>query len=302
MSYSESEYANILQKIYKANVKRINDDEISKTDYIKVALIEAEQIWLNVQVLMKSDKYSQMNDEQKINLIQRDFSEFYKNFPIVSRYMICLGQYKMKAFKRMLIKYDEVSKKDKGKSVEPKKSIEDRRREIREGSAKKESESKQEKLWIERQADYVRFLWEECQQDGFERKDSDSIWQHTYDTLKKEFDDFRDLHKNMEEKTKKDSVKHKKELLYEMSKRIIDGAQSLPDDSAKSLLNKLRDLAYKQRSKKVIKQLLSNASPINPCIEGEGNNEDAKYEYEEELQQAYYKKNFQKMDISKIMQ
>jgi hypothetical protein len=62
--------------------------------------------------------------------------------------------------------------------------------------------------WIERQAVYVRFLWEEYQTSSFDIKDSDNIWQHTYDTLTKEFNDFKELHEKMEQKVKEDALRH----------------------------------------------------------------------------------------------
>lgn len=279
MSYSNEEYANILQKIYTANVKRINDDE--NVDYVKVALLEAEQIWLNVQILIRSSYYEKMTDDQRINLIQKDFKEFYKNFPIVSRYMICLGQYKMKAFKRMLLKTDDSQSND--------------------SDLEKNNKSRNEQKWIERQADYVRFLWEEYQTEGFEKKDSDKIWQHTYDTLTKEFKEFKELHEKMELKVKEDALKHKKEILYEMSERIVSGKQKLSDEDSKSLLIKLQDKLFKQRFKKLMISLIKDIRPIDPIIEGVGYNTYAKNTYDEELQQSHYKKTYKKMDINKIL-
>lgn len=257
-------YVDILQRLYKANVDRINSD--NTVDYVKIALTEAEQIWLNVQVLMRSEEYGKMNDEQKINLVQKDFKEFYKNFPIVARYMICLGQYKMKAFKKMLTNNEN-------------------------------SSDKNEEQWIKRQADYVRFLWEEYNTD---KKGSDKIWQHTYETLSNEFKEFKELHEKMEKKVKEDNLKHKKELLYEMSERIITGKQKLNDNDMKEFLSKLQDKLFKQRFGKLIKQL-SNIKCIEPVTEGLGNNDYAKDIYEDELQQSHYKKTYKKMDINKII-
>lgn len=281
-SYSEVEYIDILQKIYNANLQRIkNDKSINGTEHIVVALSEAEKIWLNAQVLIKSPQYNKMTDEQKINLVEKDFKEFYKNFPIVSRYMICLGQYKMKAFKRMLIKCSNESEES--------------------STDEKDIKTKNERKWIERQADYVRFLWEEYQTSSFDIKDSDNIWQHTYDTLTKEFNDFKELHEKMEQKVKEDALRHKKELLYEMGERIVTGKQSLSDRDSKELLDKLLDKLFKQRFKKLMKQLCLEVQYIEPYTEGLGYNEYAKTEYDEALQQSYYKKTYKKMDINKIM-
>ncbi len=279
MSYDINEYSQILQKLYAANVKRINEDEsIANIDYIKVALLEAEQIWLNAQVLMKTKKYQQMNDDEKITLIQKDFGEFYNNFPIVSRYMICMGQYKKNAFKRMLLK----SKDDQEKQT----------------ADKRDSNEDQ---YIIRQADYIRFLWEEYQEKTFTQKDSDEVWSQAHTLLKKEFDDFKKMYDDMEEKIKQEKLKNKKERLYEMGERIISGKQSMKEEDAKKMVENLKNILYKQRSNAMIKQLASKLEPLDIAVEGVGINEDAKIEYEEDLKQAYYKKKYKKMDPSKIM-
>lgn len=279
MSYNDEEYVQILQKLYTANVDRINNDtSIKNIDYIKVALLEAEQIWLNTQVLIRSKRYSTMTDDEKTRLFQKDFGEFYKNFPIVSKYMICMKQYKRKAFKKMLLKCEEDGKKEY--TVETKPSNEDQ--------------------YIIRQADYIRFLWEEYQ-GTYDPKESDKVWVQARDLLKKEFDDFKRLHEEMERKVKEDQKKHKKELLYEMSDRIINGSQALKQEDGAKMLNDLKSLLYKQRSKKVINEL-KQRPPIDCLIvEGLGANEYEKAQYDDEMQQSMYKKKYKKMDISKII-
>jgi hypothetical protein len=161
--------------------------------------------------------------------------------------MICLGQYKMKAFKKMLTNNEN-------------------------------SSDKNEEQWIKRQADYVRFLWEEY--NTVDKKESDKIWLQTYETLSNEFKEFKELHEKMEKKVKEDDLKHKKELLYEMSERIITGKQKLNDNDMKEFLSKLQDKLFKQRFRKLIKQL-SNIKRIEPVVEGLGNNDYAKDIYED---------------------
>ncbi len=261
-----------LQKKYAKNIEDINN-ESSELDYVKVALIEAEQIWINTQILMKTEDYKTMSDNDKISLIQKDFAEFYKNFPIVARYMICLGQYSMKAFKKMLIKCNETKKTDKKES--------------------------NEQLWVKRQADYVRFLWEEYQgSNTFNQADSDSIWYQTHDALIKEFEEFRQLHEKAEKKVKSDALKHKKELLYELGERLVSGKQSLDNASTISLLNKLKDKLFKQRYNKVIADLLKNIPQLSAEYEGVGTNIDEKLTYDDEIKQSFYKKNYKKMDLN----
>lgn len=288
-SLSVEEFVNAVQMQYKENCKTIRESEDEK--YVKIAMLEAEEIWFNVQVLIISEKYKKMTDEERINLIEKDFKEFYKNFPIVSRYMICMGQYKNVAFRKILIKYrDEEEKaadlKGKGRPISK--------------MSKDEEKNKNEKVFIKRQADYVRFLWEEYNEVAFSTQDSDAIWQQAFDTLTNEFDQFRKMHEEAERKVKADALKHKKELLFEMGERIISGKQSLDDERAKALLITLQNKAYKQRAKKMLTQLNSTVEPLLATVEDVGVNEYAKGEYDHDLQQSVYKKTYKKMDISKM--
>lgn len=289
-SITMDDFANAVQKVYLENIKNIkeSDDE----DFVKVPLIEAEDIWRNVQILIPTDKYKNMTDEEKIKLIQSDFKDFYKNFPIVSRYMICLGQYKSNALKRMIIRCksikelvsDDVNGKDKNKDTSdnlPPKDL-------------------NEKLWIERQADYVQFLWEEFQDEGFDKEEAKKIWSQTHEALSNEFKQFKQLHDDAEKKVKSDDIKHKKELLYEMSGRIVNGQQKLKDESTRDLINKLKDILFKQRFTNTVKQL-TQLDKVLAISEGYGVNEYAKQEYDEELKTSFTKKNFRKTDINSIM-
>ncbi|MGL5934284.1 MAG: hypothetical protein ACRCZI_01525 [Cetobacterium sp.] len=309
------EYTVKLQQIYKENVQKIKDDSSEEARFVKIALIEAEEIWLNIQVLMKSKMYATMNDDQKISLVQKDFAMFYKNFPIVARYMICHGQYNSSAFRKMLInckntKADgsvdsqtaepELKPNDKGKG----KMTEVRNpTDFSQGSEMPQQEpvkKDNETLWIERQADYVRFLWEEYQDNKFLQSDSDEIWSQAYKALDKEFREFKELHKKMEQKVKEDALKHKKELLFEMSSRIISGAQTLDKKAAMNLKITLQNRAFKQRFDKTLKELLEIRAEIPCTTSGVGTNEERQKEHESELQQSYYKKNYQKMDFDKL--
>ena len=59
-----------------------------------------------------------------------------------------------------------------------------------------------EDQWIRRQADYVRFLWEAYQKGHFNNAEAKFIWEDSYTKLKGEFDDFRNIYKQVENDTK----------------------------------------------------------------------------------------------------
>lgn len=282
-----NQYIEILQKLCADEVQKIKDSD--DEDSVKIPLIEAQQIWLNVTILMQSDQYKNMTDDEKIALIQRDFKDFYKNFPIISRYMICLGQYSQTAFQRMLIRCKTITElihesNDKA--------------EIQDEKSKKKDFN--EKSWIERRADYVQFLWEDVQEGSFDPVDAKKIWNQIYEALLSEFTQFKTMHDDAEKKIKEDEIKHKKELLYEMSERLVSGKQVLANTDAHALVNKLKDIVYKQRFTNLVKQL-NDVTLIEPIIEAVGCDIEARREYDDELQQSIYKKTYKKMDINKVI-
>lgn len=247
-------------------------------EYIAIALLEAERIWLNIQIMVLEhfEEFKKSSDEDKISLLRKDFKEFYDEFPIVSRYMICMGQYRQKAFHKFLLECQ------KHLSNIP---------------ADREEGYMQDQ-WIRRQADYVRFLWEEMQDVKLTKtqlKESDSVWQKTYDALTNEFNQFKDMYKNTEEKVKQDDAKFKLQLVNEIGKRIINNEQKLDNNDTKKLLETLRVKVYKQRYDNVIKQINSDIIKLESSVVGIGTNEQAQEEYEYEMKQLEYKKKYKKI-------
>ena len=266
-----------LKSTYDNNVAKLRDDK-DLLDYMKVALIEAEQVWLNIQASMLTESYRSAPTEVKIELIQKDFKEFWKNFPIVARYMVCHDQYSMKAFKKLLISFEKSKESSKNK--------------LREKGAN-------EKMWIEGQANYVRFLWEDVQDNIYDQKESDEIWKNAVEALTSEFNQFREMHENVKKKIKSDETKNKKELLHELISRMKKGDQTLDGDANVEFINMMKDKIFKQRFNKTMKELVKNI-PLVEGIESIGTNDIAKDEYDNDIKQSYFKKNYQKMDIDKF--
>jgi hypothetical protein len=265
----------MVKEQYRINVIRIKDENLEQP--LKIALIDAEEIWSNVQILMMSDRYKRMDDDEKIDLIRNDFANFYKNFPIVSRYMICIGKYKQSAFTKMLVKYSTMK---------------------RPINAPKDYN---EKIWIEQQADYIRYLWEDDNNGVvFSQQDSDRIWQEAYNNLSSEFNQFRDLYEETETKIKQDKIRYKKEILYELSARIISGVQRIKDQDMLMLIEDLDKKRWKQRFKTVLNSI-DGLKQLEPIIEGVGDNYEAYENYEYEMQQNMYKKNSKKFDIRQFI-
>jgi hypothetical protein len=243
------------------------DAEQSK-DRIAVSLHEANKMWCNLKDRLKvNPDFVNIPDEDKITIYQKEFKEFYTEYPIVCRYMICMGQYSHKAMRRYLIKC-------KNSQL------------TREQSQDKEYKEDQ---WVMRRADYVRYLWESYQSQHFSTSEAQQIWQHSYQTLKKEFKEFSDMQKDIENKLKLDNKVNKAQLVKELVKRLADqdNNQKLSDAETQHLLNLLKTKAHEQRRKNMIMQIKSDVITIIPTCIGVGTKkEEPKHETSGNLSQV----------------
>jgi hypothetical protein len=210
----------------------INEKIKNSENNIDVSVNMATKMWNDIKKRVRDDpSFEEMPDADKIALYQNsDYKIFYTEFPIVSRYMICMGQFSVNALKKYLLKcknviHDPIKSKEKGYT---------------------------EDQWVQRQADYVRYLWEAYQKTHFNKTESNEIWQNTYKILKKEFQDFKDLHKEIEDKIEKDKVINKEEMVKELLSRLANNEQSLDDETTKNLIENLKQKVIEQQKKSII--------------------------------------------------
>lgn len=231
--------------------KKPDSSNTNPTDRIEIAIKEASSMWGDLKDRIKTNpEFIELKDEEKVNIFQKKYKDFYTEFPIVSRYMVCMGQYSNKAFKRYLIKCKSV------KPVPPQERV----------------EGYTEDQWVQRQADYVRYLWESYQTQHFSSSDAQGIWQHAYQTLKKEFKDFKDMHKVIEEKLKSEDKIGKAELVKELLQRLSDqsSGQSLDDDTTEKLVGMLKEKALNRRKTNLINQINEDVELIPPTRIAQG--------------------------------
>ena len=206
------------KKIAEENAKQMERDlEPYKLD-IELAI----QLCDEIKETVKNDpSYVTMPDSKKIEKYQKGkYAEFYAKYPIVGRYLICMGQFSSVAFNRFLLKC---------KSNIPTKVFD-----------KESMTNASEDTWVQRQADYVRFLWESYQKPNFSKVESEKIWQDAYDTLNKEFTDFKKMHDVVSEKLKEQNSLNKTELIKEILARLANDEQKLDDSTTLELINKLK--------------------------------------------------------------
>jgi len=230
---------------------QVTNDKLGQTtkEYIEEAVSEAQILWDTVKKLVQTQpEFVKLPDTQKIELFMKDHKQFQNEFPIVCRYMICMGQYKRKAF----IKYLNKVKSFKTKSAE------------------KRGKGYMEEIWIDRQADYVKYLWEECQRDAkcrFTQHEARKVWRTARSSIKKEFDEFRKGHEDAEKKIKTEKMKNKKELVRELVNRIKLGKQTLNEEDLEKLVWEARARVFAQRKDKLMKEMLSKTTIVKPSTE-----------------------------------
>lgn len=250
---SDTEIENLELKTENPFVKSVSVEtekkevnEQSKTEYINTALSEAQKLWDLIKKKSKDPKFIALPDKDKINAVSLDFHDFHKEFPIVSRYLICMGQYSHKAFKRYLIKI---------KNFKP---------------AKDREKGYMEDQWIRRQADYVRYLWEAYQRGHYNQTEAKSVWQEAYQTLKKEFLDFKNMHADIEKDLENDKKRNKIELVSELMQRLSSGDQSLDEKNMSELLEVMKIQLFRQRKEKTMKEINNSVNRIQPSCESIG--------------------------------
>lgn len=188
---------------------------------------KANEIWqvLKAYVATNPD-FKNLKDQDKLEVFRTKFgyAMFLDEFPIVSRYMVCHGQYSSKAFDRILKKIEKI--------VHP--------------PPDKRETGYMEDQWVMRQADYVQYLWESYQRRHQNTAERQWVWRSTYDNLKKEFDDFRNMHKEIEERVKTEKKTLAGQNARELLTRLASGGQNLNPDEQALILEELRVILEKK--------------------------------------------------------
>jgi hypothetical protein len=265
---TDTKLDNVLKKYtkeYEIETKKIekefvDPDKDSAKAYLKHALLQAEKAWLSLKVVVSTrEGFMMMTDDEKLNLFRQEFKDFQDNFPIVMRYMVCRGQYSRKAFRQFIeLCSNKLSHNDPSKR----------------------SKTHMREQWIECQAGYVTYLWESQQKRRYTRQESMEIWRQAKNALTKEFSDFEKMHGEMKTKVETDKKRYKLELFKEIQDRVMSKQQSIKDPV---IVDKLYNLIYKQRRRKVLRDLLHETKLAPATVTSKGTNQEGRQDHEEEL-------------------
>lgn len=155
---------------------------------------EANDINKDFRRRLNTPEFKALGDEKWLAYYQKKNKKFATTFPIALRYMIQLGQYKEKAFRKFL------------KRLQHKKY-------------------KNEREYCERQADYVKYLYIEVT-DHHDERMAKEVWTKTFDTLWKETIVFKEAEERIKKKNEKNEKTNALERRNEL-KELLKNPQSL---------------------------------------------------------------------------
>ena len=208
----------------------------------KDIISKADNLWRTLKDYVKANpRFKKYQDKKKLEIFREKlgFGAFMEEFPIVARYMICMGQYKTSAFKRFL----------------------DKMKRTKHPPPAERSKGYMEDQWIRWQADYVQYLWEEYQKRHYNNAERQWVWQETYKRLRGEFDDFRKMHDDIEERIKEEKDVLAAKNARELMQRLTTGTQKLSESDEKELLYELQNIVYKKNFNIVLKELVQKRQP-----------------------------------------
>ena len=221
----------------------------------KELLNKAGELWKKVKQLAKEDKrFVELSDKDKLKYFREELGhrEFMNEYPVMTRYMICMGQYSAKAFNRFLTKL----------------------RITKHPPADKREKGYMEDQWIRRQADYVQYLWEAYKKGHYDTGERQYIWQQAYKNLRGEFDDFRDKYKEIEKTTKEQKKEFKASNARDLLERLKTRTQNLNEQDSLELLQMLKQRRIHRWFKNTLQELTRSVKLVPPCSKGIGQGPD----------------------------
>ena len=255
------QFIEIFINFYNNEIDRIRIFEVSvpKEQNLIFTVLYAEKIWTKVKSRKVLDlNYNQKDEDAKITEFKKDEEKFYKDFPIVARYMLCADTYNRIAFKKFLAKLilNNAKKTQREQSGVSK-----------EGDA--------ENAWIELQADYVKYLYQECHKTKhLSTAEMRHVWKETYELLKKEFGDFRELYDKKVKQIEEEKNTHTAQVAKDLIGRLTT-IQSIDNETQYKLYIEMQNTLFLQRASKNMKALLAVRQPIVIGLEGKGQNKEA---------------------------
>jgi hypothetical protein len=234
-------------KVDMENANKLSNEKYE--EMVETLTDIASKMWNDIKTKIKNDPaFMEWEDKEKLNHFRDTlkYDEFMNEYPVMTRYMVCMGQYSKKAFTRFLTKVRITKHPDKCEK------------------------GYKEDQWVQRQADYVQYLWEAYQKNHINSAERRMVWNDAYKSLKGEFDEFRDRYKSVEEATKVEKKELKAQNARDLIKRLASGDQTLSDEEMITLRTKLVAMRRKKHMRDVLSELKSCTNQSKATSQGFG--------------------------------
>lgn len=222
---------------------------------INQSIETANKMWLAYKKKSDDKEWMKKDPQDKIGYFQSiGFSDFITKFSIPAKYMVMYEEYSRKAFYKYLVRLKTIGYHSKDD-------------------------------WIDRQADYIKFLWRAYNPKG-NSSEGILIWQESKNKIKKEMEDFEGDYKKAEHKAEQRAAaaieSNRKALLMEFYKnpeKFMEVKKELEpevveQETEQSLTQKRNAL---RRKKEKTKKSMAAMSPIKE----ENRKDDEGDEYDE---------------------
>lgn len=209
-------------------VKPLNDeDEMQnqmtneqKEEWCQAELTKANKIYAEVSQSWDNDEFNKLTDEQKLSHYRGKYPNFNKRHPLCMRYMVDIKKFSSIAFEKYI---------------------------------KRVANSKfgDQDQFMQRQADYVTFLWQIDSKKHYGDKDKRKVWENAYNLIKSETEKLKsqqDLADEIaEEMTSKYRHKHIEEIhTFIKELQHVDIKEVLPITNHEERLREFLEKEYQE--------------------------------------------------------
>lgn len=199
----------------------------------------------------KNPDFENETDKKKVDIITTKLAlgKIIEEFPIVTRYMICFGQFSEKAFREFLRQCEN----------------------SKDTTANAQKRGYRDDKWCQLQANYVTLLWKEYNKHRHPSEgEKKMVWTQTYKLLKKSFTDMKNKQKEAEKQVKEEKQMFIAENLKEYLERIQSGKQSIPEGDEEKVRIILEQIINRGKMKEVLNQLKTKVPEIEPVTNKSG--------------------------------
>jgi hypothetical protein len=227
------------------------DDAVKNSTVAK-----ASAMWNVVKEHSEFPAVRKMTDKEKMTYFREklNFGTLMDELPVVTQYMIRMGQFSAKALAMVIDK--------SARMVHP--PIDKRPRDYT------------HEQWVCRQADYVQYMYDDYnKKKHYNMAERKQVWERTYKLIKGEFDDFKSLHKETTEKIEEEKLLAAGDLTRDLLQRVSERTQPMQAGDEAELSDMLFKLLYKKNVyNHVMRELLNEYPPILESCSGYGQAEE----------------------------